>query len=89
MRRLTVPPWRSSAVPGPQFRQKVSSKLGRQLGIQEVMDLFGVNENVTRQTRSARWEAEQEANWGRGPRMSKPRTALSALDRIYRHSGWP
>ena len=24
--------------------------------------LFGVNENVARQTRGARWEAEQEAN---------------------------
>jgi hypothetical protein len=38
------------------------SRLGRQLDIEEVMDLFGVNENVAGQTRSARWEAEQEAN---------------------------
>jgi hypothetical protein len=52
----------------PLFRRRnfalraLERKLGRQLGIQEVMDLFGVNENVARQTRSARWEAEQEAN---------------------------
>jgi hypothetical protein len=26
------------------------------------MELFGVNENVARQTRGAKWEAEQEAN---------------------------
>jgi hypothetical protein len=52
----------------PLFRRRnfalraLEEKLGRRLDIQEVMDLFGVNENVARQTRGARWEAEQEAN---------------------------
>ena len=50
----------------PLFRRRnfalraLERKLGRQLDIQEVMDLFGVNENVAGQTRSARWEAEQK-----------------------------
>jgi hypothetical protein len=40
----------------------LEKKLSRRLDLQEVMNLFGVNENVARQTRDARWEADQEAN---------------------------
>jgi hypothetical protein len=52
----------------PLFRRRnfairaLEKKLGRRLGIEEVMVLFGVNENVARQSRHAGWEAEQEAN---------------------------
>lgn len=37
-------------------------KLHRRLSTQEIMNLFGVNPNVARQTRDTRWEADQEAN---------------------------
>ena len=52
----------------PLFRRRnfalraLEKKLHRRLSTQEVMDLLGVNQNVARQTRSARWEADQEAN---------------------------
>jgi hypothetical protein len=52
----------------PLFRRRnfalraLEKKLSRRLDLQEVMNLFGVNENVARQARDARWEADQEAN---------------------------
>ena len=52
----------------PLFRRRnfalraLEKELGRRLDLKEVMELFGVNENVARQTRGAKWEAEQEAN---------------------------
>ena len=51
----------------PRFRDRnfairvIERERGRRLTTEEVMELFGCNENIARQSRSQRWEEAMEA----------------------------